>query len=169
MNTLTNIVMDRAQRLFENTQFVFDYVDDALLAKTLSKWPLWRQLFHMLHSMDQWFINPFKYVDPREDGFLITALNTEVHMAPMTKRELTDYYLDVNTKVQAYLSSLSDEELAAKPEDSKLTRLDLILGQFIHIMYHIGMIHGCILMERGEIPEYSSMSPPVKPVDIRKQ
>jgi hypothetical protein len=169
MDKLTAVINKRVQRLFANTQYVFDYVDDDLLAKKLCKWPLWRQLFHMLHSMDQWFINPFNYLDPREDGFLITALNTEVDMAPMKKSELSDYYDSIKAKIQTYLSTLTDEELAASPECSPLSRLDLILAQFIHIMYHVGLIHGCILIERGEIPEYFSNSAPVWPVGIRKE
>ena len=84
----------------------------------------------MLHSMDQWFINPYTYKDHRSDGFEIAALNTE----------LTEY-----------------------PEKSKFTKLELILGQFRHIMFHIGMIYGCILMERGEIPNYAGLADPIKP------
>ena len=42
--------------------------------------------------------------------------------------------------------------------------LDLILGQFRHIMFHIGMIHGCILMKNGEIPDYVGLAKPIRPI-----
>ena len=35
-----------------------------------------------------------------------------------------------------------------------LTKLELILAQLRHIFYHIGYLHCCIKMEKGESPEY---------------
>ena len=26
--------------------------------------PMWKHVYHMLHSLDQWFINPMKYDEP---------------------------------------------------------------------------------------------------------
>ena len=161
---LIEIINDQASRLFTNTEYASEYVDDALLSKMICKWPLWRQLYHMLHSMDQWFINPFDYRDHRPDGFTIAALNAEIEMAPLRKTELTEYYDSIRAKVKAHLSNLTVESLTEYPPDCKFTRFDLLLGQFRHIMFHIGMIRGCMLMERDEIPNYMGLSAPIKPV-----
>ena len=160
---LIEIINHQASRLFTNTEYVLDYVDDALLARKISKWPLWRQLFHMLHSMDQWFINPFDYRDHLSDGFAIAALNTEIEMGPIKKAELVKYYNLIEPKIRAYLSNLKVASLIEYPPNCKFTRFDLLLGQFRHIMFHIGMIHGCILTERDEIPNYIGLSKPVRP------
>ena len=164
---LIEIINDQASRLFRNTEYVFDYVDDKLLSKKICKLPLWRQLYHMLHSMDQWFLNPFRYKDHRKDGFNIAGLNTELEMEAVKKDELLKYYKKIRAKVRNYLSNLTVNELAEYPEDCKFTKFDLLLGQFRHIMFHIGMIHGCILMENGEIPNYVGLSPPIKTKEIQ--
>jgi hypothetical protein len=148
------IIKNQSRQLFQNTEFIFEYVDDRLLAKKICNWPLRRQMYHMFHSMDQWFINPFKYKDHRPDGFDIAGMNTHLEMNALKKDELLEYYLKTKAKVQGYLSSLDSAELIEYPEGCKFTKLDLILGQFRHIMFHIGMIHGCILMENSEIPNY---------------
>lgn len=162
---LVSIINDQSKQLFKNTEYVLDYIDGKLLTENICKWPLWRQLYHMLHSMDQWFLNPFRYQDEREDGHEIAALNTEIERAPLSKTELRDYYRQTKDKITAYLGDLKETALTECPEGSRFTRLDLILGQFRHIMFHIGMIHGCILMRNGEIPDYVGLSEPVRPVE----
>ena len=162
---LVSIIRSQSTQLFKNTEYLFDYVDNRLLAEKICKWPLWRQLYHLLHSMDQWFINPYMYKDQREDGYNIAALSSDCNRPPLTKEELFEYYRMIKGKVGDYLGSLKEASLSEYPEGSKFTRLDLVLGQFRHIMFHIGMIHGCILMKNGEIPNYVGLAAPVKPIE----
>ncbi len=164
--SLIVIINSQSTQLFQNIESLFDYVDDQLLTKKNCKWPLWRQLYHMLHSMDQWFINPFKYTNHGTDGFKIAALDTELDINALKKVELLEYYRQIKEKVSNYLKNLKVSELTEPPEDCKFTRFDLILGQFRHIMFHIGMIHGCILMENAEIPNYVGLSDPIKPATL---
>ena len=117
----------------------------------------------MLHSMDQWFINPFRYKGQMPDGFDIAALNTDLDLNALTKDELLEYYLKIKSKLQSYLSTLTVTDLSVSPEGCTFSKLELLLGQFKHIMFHIGMIHGCILMETGEIPNYLGLSDPIEP------
>jgi len=163
---LVEIAMEQADRLFVNTEYIFDYADDDLLAEHMCKWPLWRQLYHMLHSMDQRFINPFDYSDHRPDGFTIAALNAPIDMPALTKGELLPYYRQVKLRIQRYLSTLTVSSLQERPPRCRFSRFELLLGQFRHVMFHIGMIHGCILMRKGEIPNYVGLSDPVKPVGL---
>ena len=97
------------------------------------------------------------------DGFDISALNTDLDLNALTKDELLEYYLKIKSKLQSYLSTLTVTDLSVSPEGCTFSKLDLILGQFKHIMFHIGMIHGCILMETGEIPNYLGLSDPIEP------
>ena len=117
-NKLVSIVKTQSEQLFKNIEFLFDYVDDQLLKKRLCKWPLWRQIYHMLHSMDQWFINPFSYADHRKDGFDIAALNTDYDIAPLRKDELVEYFQATKSKICDYLYNLDDLSLSGYPEGS---------------------------------------------------
>ena len=162
LNIVDNIIAQSGQ-LFKNIEYLFDYIDDALLKKQICKWPLWRQIYHMLHSMDQWFINPYRYSDSRSDGYKIAALNTELASLSLNKEQLHEYYLQIKEKTWNYLRNLRGSDLSTCPEESNFTKLELILGQFRHVMFHIGMIHGCILMEKDEIPGYVGLSDPIRP------
>jgi hypothetical protein len=157
MGSVTEVVRRQCECLFVNIEFIFDFVDDDLLAQPMCRWPLWRQLYHMLHSVDQWFINPFEFQEPHVNGAVIKALNTEVDTEPMSKGLLHEYYRDIESRVRSYLSTLSDSDLLERPSGSPLSRFDLILGQSRHVMYHVGMIHGCLVMATGTIPDYRGL------------
>ncbi len=67
-----------------------------------------RYIFHNLHSMDRFFINPANYVYEGE-------------------------------KLLGIPENLTAEELVQKPQGSEYTRLELILGQMRHEMWHVGL------------------------------
>ena len=74
----------------------------------------------------------------------------------LTKEDLIKYYGNVKNKIQKYLDELNIELLDDKIvfHEMKLSKLELILAQLRHIFYHIGYLHCCIKMEKGETPEY---------------
>ena len=90
-------------------------------------------------------------------------MDTDLEMNALKKDELLDYYQKTKAKVQNYLANLNSTRLTEQPEGCTFIKLDLILGQFRHIMFHIGMIHGCILMENNDIPNYVGLSDPITP------
>ncbi|MCR5848052.1 MAG: hypothetical protein K6G75_08035 [Lachnospiraceae bacterium] len=55
------------------------------------------------------------------------------------RKKLEEYMDHVKEKISKYLSGLSDEELSEKPENCPYTRLQMILAQFRHSMFHCGM------------------------------
>jgi hypothetical protein len=118
-------------------------------------WPLDQQVCHLLRSLDQWFIDPFNY----------TTARPGTPGPGLAAPELGRYYLEVKTKIASYLSELQDSQLAECPPGSRFTRLELILGQYRHWMYHIGLIHGCLRSVNGHNPEYHGLgpSPPARP------
>jgi hypothetical protein len=49
------------------------------------------------------------------------------------------YFEHVKNKIEAYFESLTAEALLQKPEGCEYTRLELILAQFRHQMWHVGL------------------------------
>lgn len=95
----------------------------------------------MLHSCDQWFINPFVYTEP---DFHEPNLNSlDLPSETVLTRERLEMYLDsIKSKILAYLDSLTDESLYEIPPGCKLNRLGLILSQYRHFYAHLGDING---------------------------
>ena len=74
----------------------------------------------------------------------------------LAKDEIYQYYVNVKTKIQTYISCLNEEILDEKISFQKMevTKLELILAQIRHVFYHVGYLHCCVKMEKGETPEY---------------
>ena len=157
MDSASAIIRRQSEQLFENIGYVLDYADDDLLSRAICRWPLWRQFYHLVHSMDQWFINPFDYTERHADGEVIRAINTPIDMEPLSRAELREYLAEVESKIRDYLVTLDDATLLEAPPGCPVSRLDLILGQFRHVMYHVGMLHGCLVVETGDIPDYRGL------------
>ena len=110
MDSASEIIRRQCEPLFGNIGCVLDYVSDDLLSRPLCRWPLWRQFYHLLHSLDQWFTNPFRFKEPRPDGRTILALDTPIEMEPMTATELRSYYAQIESKIHSYLAGLAQFE-----------------------------------------------------------
>jgi hypothetical protein len=126
-------------------------------------WPLGDQIYHLPHSLDQWCINPFAYAEPsfakKEGGIPDAEIGGR-----LSAEELTAYFTAIGNKIFQYFSDLREEQLTECPEGCPFTRLELILGQSRHLMYHIGLIHGCLRSATGKSPEYIGLGAPVPPV-----
>ena len=105
--------------------------------------PLWKHVYHTLHSLDQWYINPYKYIEP---AFHVSNLNNlDVHTEKvLSKQEVDQYLLTVTNKIEAYIDELDERLLLEKPEGCKWTRLTLIIAQLRHLQFlsnRAGMSH----------------------------
>ena len=108
-----------------------------------------RYIFHYLHSLDKFFINPSDYIYEGEKLFGIkenlsvidSKRNGYINDSSIviTKRQLMDYFDFVSKKIISYLDTLNTEDLIKKPEGCDHTRLELLLGQFRHMMWHVGL------------------------------
>jgi hypothetical protein len=156
-NTLVQIIAEQTQVLYKNIEAIFDVLLEPDLAdKDICDWPLGEQIYHLLHSIDQWFINPNGYEEP-----LLQASKDKTGKG-WTKSELSEYYREIKTKVTVYLESLSPDLLKEKPEGCQFSRLALVLGQYRHFMYHIGLIHGCLRIHTGGTnPAYFGLGKPI--------
>lgn len=108
-----------------------------------------RYIFHNLHSMDRFFINPMSYVYEGEklfdipENLSVIATEREGYVADtsivISREKLLEYFEYVKNKIEKYFGELTGDQLLQKPEGCEYTRLELILGQFRHQMWHVGL------------------------------
>ncbi len=146
---LVNIISEQTGILLYNVKTMILTCD---MDFRLCGQPVWKHVYHALHSCDQWFINPQKYIEPpfHEPGLNSLDANSE---KVLSKEELLKYYESVKAKISGYLHSLTDEMLGSGPEGCKHSRLALILGQFRHLYAHLGNINCTTIIETGEWPK----------------
>lgn len=126
-----------------------------------------RYIFHNLHSMDRFFINPTEYVyegeklfgipenlsviDPSREGYVSDK------SIVISREQLLNYFEHVKGKIESYFEKLTAEELLEKPKDSDYTRLELILGQFRHLMWHVGLSSGITFCSKKEWNQFTGL------------
>lgn len=115
--------------------------------------PVWKHVYHALHSCDRWFINPFVYEEPPFHKEGLGSLDILPEGSALSREELLKYLNDIENKILAYLEGLTDEDLEGKPEDCKYSRLELVLGQYRHWYGHLGNINATTIMEKGLWPK----------------
>jgi hypothetical protein len=145
----------QSAQIFTNIEYLFDDIDDALMGKTIGGFPFWKQVYHMLHSMDKNFMDPAGFTEPDIHSKNLDIIFMDTGRT-LSRQALLEYYGKVKSKTMNYLDSLDDAALeeTVSFRDLRLTRMELALAQFRHIFYHIGYLHCCIRTEKGRTPEY---------------
>ena len=113
--------------------------------------PIWKHVYHMLHSCDQWFINPKHYTEPDFHEPNLNSLDIASEKV-LSREDLFQYLEHINRKIVEYLDSLSDEMLYEKPQDCVENRLTMILSQFRHFYAHLGNINATTIIETNNWP-----------------
>lgn len=151
--SFSKIIADQTKRALWEVKNVIDCVPDHIWNKAYCGMPLWKHIYHMLHSLDQWFINP-RDESFREPSFHAEALNDlDVPSAKeLTRGEIELYFARIKKKTEAYLHGLRDEKLLQMPEQCEYTRFTLIMAQHRHLHTHMGMLMGFIIAETGLWP-----------------
>ena len=126
-----------------------------------------RYLFHAIHSLDKYFINPYQYeyeadkiIDIDEDYSIISEKRDGYKAAEgfvIPRQKLQRYFDFIKAKIENYLVNLTDEELVQNPLNCPYTRLDLILAQFRHLMFHAGMSEVATFHTNGQWLEYKGL------------
>lgn len=126
-----------------------------------------RYIFHNLHSIDRFFINPCDYVYEGEKLFGIPE-NLSItdskrvgyvnYSTVITKKQLLDYFEYVKAKINAYFDSLTGQNLLEKPDGCEYTRLELILAQFRHQMWHVGLSSGITFSSKHEWNQFTGLT-----------
>ncbi len=127
-----------------------------------------RYIFHYLHSLDKFFINPIEYVYEGETLFGIPEYLSVVDSKRegyekdasivISRDQLLDYFEYVEKKITAYFEVLTAQDLLQKPEGGEYTRLEIILGQFRHLMWHVGFSSAAALFSKKEWNTYKGLN-----------
>lgn len=127
-----------------------------------------RYIFHNLHSMDRFFINPVDYVYEGEklfgipENLSVIATDREGYVEDVSivipREKLLAYFEYVKNKIEAYFESLTAEALLQKPEGCEYTRLELILAQFRHQMWHAGLSSAITFEGKNIWNEFTGLS-----------
>lgn len=147
-------------RALWETENLIKCIPNELWSKRYDEIPMWKYLYHMLYSMDRWFINPkdSSYRDPEFHADNLADLNVVPKDEFLSRNQLEDYFYGVRDKIQKYIESLKDEHLNENPENCDISRFCLILGQFRHWHRHMGVIYGFIIEDTGKWAYVLNMS-----------
>ena len=156
----SEIINDQTNRALWEVNNIIYCVPDTLWERCYCDMPLWKHVYHMLHSLDQWYINPRVYTQPSFHTENLNNLDVCTSKT-LTREEINDYFLSVNNKIIEYTDSLTDDMLLNKPEGCEWTRFTLILAQHRHLHTHMGMIMGFIVEATGMWPQVVGLEHPI--------
>lgn len=147
-------------RALWETENLLSCVPDELWERRYDGIPIWKYLYHMLYSMDRWFINP---EDPAYEPpeFHVEGLN-DLNVVPdqqqvISAAVLEGYFGKIREKLLHYVGELTDEMLSGSPEGCGYTRFRLILGQLRHWHRHMGLVYGFLIEDTGKWPYVLNM------------
>jgi len=147
------------ERALWETENLMKCVPDRLWHKRYDGIPMWKYLYHMMYSMDRWYINPYD-PDYRDPEFHIAGLN-DLNIIPgeesVEREQLEEYLRHIRGKIGNYLDRLEDGMLAEQPKGCDLSRMCLIMGQIRHWHRHMGIVYGFIIAEEGKWPYVLNM------------
>ena len=148
MNEFTAVIKNHAEVMFRNAEIMLKTCD---LDYILCDFPIWKHVYHMLRSWDQWFINPNSSTEPDFHESDMNSLN--IMTEKVLSYELLSQYLGaIHRKTVAYLDSLTDDMLYEFPQGCSYNRLSLILSQQRHFYAHLGNINGTTIVKTNKWP-----------------
>lgn len=154
----SDIIADQTERALWEVKNVMDCIPDDLWNREYCQMPLWKHVYHMLHSLDLWLINP------RDSNFKEPAIHEKdlnnldvTTMKQLNRSDINTYYFQIHNKIKQYLNSLRDEFLLEMPEGCEYTKFTLIMAQHRHLHTHMGMIMGFIVAETGLWPRVAGL------------
>ncbi len=147
------------ERALWETENLIKCVPDRLWHKQYDAIPMWKYLYHMMYSMDRWYINPCD-PDYRDPEFHMPGLN-DLNVIPgdeTVERAQLEKYLDhIRRKICNYLDTLTDDMLTEAPQGCDMSRMRLIMGQIRHWHRHMGIVYGFIIADDGKWPYVLNM------------
>lgn len=150
----TEIITNESNRALWEVENVISCITGELWDKCYCEMPLWKHIYHMLHSLDQWYINPRVYTHP-------SFHEKDLSEKRLSREDITSYFDMVKGKIIAYNNSLTDDILLQNPEGCEWTRFTLILAQHRHLHSHMGMLMGFIIEDTGMWPKTLGLERPI--------
>lgn len=160
-NTYVEIIKEQTERALWEVKNVIDCVPDGLWDKEYCQMPCWKHIYHMLHSLDLWYINPRdrNFQEPEIHEKDLNNLDV-ISEKSLSREEIDDYYFFIEKKIKTYLLHLTDNQLLEYPADCEYSRFTLILAQFRHLHSHMGMLMGFIIDDTGLWPRVLGLEQP---------
>lgn len=87
--------------------------------------PIWKHCYHTLHSLDQWYINPYDYTEPPFHKDMLNSLDYIDDETVLTREQLMEYFKTIQIKILNYLDGLNDEDLYEIPKVVSITGLSM--------------------------------------------
>ena len=152
---LISILARHSENTFRSMEILFDTFPGEDFAAVVNGFPIWRQFYHTLNSMDRIYTDPIDYAYPEFHVENMNDLEAESDRR-LDKNTLLRYYGGIKENVRSYLSNLRESELYLKSNHQTIdmTKLDHILAQLRHMAWHIGYLHGCAKVKYGKTPEH---------------
>ena len=104
-NILTKIIEEQTNRALWEVKNVIDCVSEELWNKKYCEMPCWKHIYHMLHSLDLWYINPrdknFREPDIHEKD--LNYLDIVSHKV-VSRKEIESYFSLKRKFVRTYLN-----------------------------------------------------------------
>jgi hypothetical protein len=159
INPYLNIIKEQTFRALINLENVLECVsNEKCWFFEFDDNPVWKHVYHTLHSLDQWFINPEMYTEPYFHEPNLNNLFAEYSINKiLSYEEMKCYLYAIKIKINEYLENLSDKDLLQKPEKCSFDRLSLIIGQHRHLHCHIGTLIAISAMKGEGWPEIVGM------------
>lgn len=160
-SSLIGVIEDQTKRALWEVKNVMDCVPDTLWDKKYCEMPCWKHIYHMLHSLDLWYINPrdrnFREPDIHEKD--LNNLDV-ISDKTLSREEMNRYFDSIKQKIEAYILEMTDGDLTEYPSDCEYNKFTLILAQFRHLHTHMGMIMGFIIDDTGMWPRVLGLENP---------
>lgn len=161
-NTYMDIIQNLTDKVFWEVKNVIDCVPDDLWDKCYCEMPMWKHIYHMLHSLDLWFINPRDkyFTEPSIHEKDLNNLDAFTDKK-ITRDKINQYYSQISIKIRDYVLCTKDDELLTMPDNCEYTRFTLILSQYRHLHSHMGIIMGFIIEDTGKWPRVLGLERPI--------
>ncbi len=164
-----DIILDQTKRALWEAENVIKCASLTCLNDQFCEMPVYKHIYHMVHSLDKWMINPddpgFKEPDIHSKDLNNLDVKTE---KKLTGDELLSYFQKTKEKILAFLTSLSEDELLSYPKGCAYARFTLILAQHRHLHTHMGMIMGFIVAKSGKWPTVLGLTRPIPDGDFER-
>lgn len=146
---LVKTIKESTKVLFINFETTLKTCD---MDYVLCDMPIWKHCYHTLHSLDQWYINPYNYSEPPFHKNMLNSLDYIDDETLLTREQLMEYFKTIQAKLLDYIDGLNDEDLYEVPKNCKYNRLEHILGQFRHFHCHMGNINASTMVAKNQWP-----------------
>lgn len=166
---LVGSIQEQTTRALWEVNNVIACVPDELWNRLYCGMPCWKHIYHMLHSLDLWMINPRDkaFAEPPFHEKDMNNLDVVTEKS-LTHGQINAYFSEVEKKIGGYLEGLSDDRLLEQPDGCEYTRFTLILAQFRHLHSHMGMIMGFVIEATGLWPRVLGLESPFPDSDFEK-